>query len=258
MCIAALSLTGCSKDEESKLIAKVLGSTTATAKPEPTFVKWTEMPEITVDNLGVYIGGRRADPSDKKDKKSKKLDKLVDNLPINKDKPKPVTVLALKKAEIRDVAELIHQLGRVGFAEVIVKTSDARPELFKTADGKDKPMQLSLIPEARLHEPRKCSVVAMTTKDGSTKVWSLKGGSALKHKPGFAGPDLTRTGDVIGKKIPICKSKTAFFSAEPEMDWIFAFNMGALIKHVDEKGVIDKLVLPADPIIAGQAVKLRE
>jgi len=260
--IATMSLIGCGKekaeDETKALIARVLGSTTASVKPEPTFIKWTKMPEITVDDLGVYIGGRRADPSSKKDQRTKRLAKLVDNLPVNKDSPKPVTVAATKNCETQDVAALIYELGRVGVAEVIVKTDSGRPELFKTADGKTSPMQLTIVPETRLHKPDKCSIVATTTTDGATKVWDLEGGTAMKHKPGFAGPDLTRTGEVIAKKIAACKSKTAFFSADPEMEWKYAFNMGATILQVDEKKQIDKLVLPAALVIAGQPVKLRE
>ncbi len=76
--IAAVSLPGCGKEDETKaLVARVLGSTTASVKPEPAIIKWTKMPEITVDELGVYMGGRRADPSNKKDQQTKKLQKLL-------------------------------------------------------------------------------------------------------------------------------------------------------------------------------------
>jgi hypothetical protein len=95
-------------------------------------------------------------------------------------------------------------------------------------------------------------------KDLSTAVWPFKGAVAKRHRKGFAGPDLSNTGDAIKKDLAICESTIAFFSSDDSISWEMAYNLAGTLKTVDEKKKIDTLVLLAEAPVAGRAVTLKK
>jgi len=92
-------------------------------------------------------------------------------------------------------------------------------------------------------------------------VWPFKGGLGKRQRKGFAGPDLSNTGDTIKRDLAACESNFAFFSADDTVSWEMADNLAGTLKVVDEKSdkkKIDTLVLLAEAPVAGRAVTLKK
>ena len=244
--IAVAALVGCQDDHTSRVdeLVSAAAEKTSTPVPEPRKPEFKEMPSVTIDDLGAYIGGFRASDLDKPGGR-KKLEEIVAAMPIN---GQTVTMTAMKKASVRDVFETIWALGKAGAPKVIIKT-DARDDL---------PKELTVTPQNHVKDPPGCSVAAMVTDNADTGVWAFRGGLGRRHRKGMAGPDLSNTGDTIAKDLKRCKSDTAFFSAAYNMPWEHAFAMGALIVKADVDGKIDKLVLLGDEPVAGRKIELRK
>ena len=206
------------------------------APPRPT-----AMPELLVDADGPYLDGQRIDLAAAGG--SEKLTKVVSALPLE---GKPVTLLAEKKAKIANVAAVVAELGKAGAPKVTIKT-DGRDDL---------PKEIEVTPESRLTSPPACSVTAMVTKDLSTAVWPFGGGVGKRHRKGFAGPDLSHTGDQLKKDLASCESTVAFFTSDENILWEMAFNLAGTIVVSDEKKKVDTLVLLREIPVAGRSVSL--
>jgi len=201
------------------------------------------MPTLTVDNLGPYLDGQRADLASADG--PKKLTDIVKGLPID---GKEVTLVTLKKAKTRDVLAVVRELGAAGAPTVKIKT-DGRNDL---------PQELVVTPSNKLPAtPSACSVVTTVGEDLSTRVWSVKGGTAKLQKKGFAGPDFTLTADAAKKDIDRCASDTALFSGDEKVDWELTFNLGgALVSFADPGKKLKTIALVVDPPVAGRPVKV--
>jgi len=245
--MALALLAGCEAEKKSEFDALVSAAQVSsadnvpTARPAPS---WAKMPDMVVDDLGAYIGGRRASDLGKT-KGKQALTEIVKALPI---KGQRVTLRVVKKAKMVDVAEVVWALGEQGAPEVLVKT-DARDDLVK---------ELVLVPENRLSDVKPCSVTAMVTDKADTGVWNFGSKGGTRHRKGFAGPDLTNTEKTMTRKLANCESDTAFFSAAYNMPWEHAYSMGALMLKSDEQKKIERLVLLAEEPVAGRPVKLRK
>jgi hypothetical protein len=202
------------------------------------------MPTISVDELGAYVGGERIELSKKGS--DVKLKDVVGRLPIEN---KPVTVQASKNAMTSDVTKLVMELGRAGAPSVVLKT-DGRSDLAE---------EIRVVPETRIGgSVPDCSVAVTVTDELDTGVWQIKGGIGNKHRPGFAGPDVSNTEESVKKKLNVCESKFAFFSGSYKHKWLHAFSMGAVIKRADADKKIDSLVLLAQEPVAGRKVELKK
>jgi len=223
---STLVLLGC-EDKKSKLdelvSAATLGSGAPSAKPRD--IHFDKIPEVSIDTLGVYIGGHRAKLGDAPG--SAKLKEIVAKLPI-KDKPVPIRVV--KEAKIEHVAEVIEALGEAGAPLVIVRTTGRA----------DLPRQLRVTARGRLSNPDPCSIATTVNTDSATGVWPIRGGGGKKHTKGRAGPDLTRTSEAIVEDLARCDSRTAFFSADNSFNWELAYNMGAVLAHSAAKYAAEK------------------
>jgi len=212
------------------------------AKPaEPTKPKG--MPAVTVDNLGPYIDGQRPDLGTPEG--PKKLTDIVKGLPID---GKEVTLVVLKKSKTRDVLAVVRELGAAGAPTVRIKT-DGRNDL---------PQELVVTPSNKLSAtPPACSVVTTLGEDLSTRVWSVKGGTAKLQKKGFAGPDYTLTADAAKKDIDHCASDTGLFSGDEKVDWELTFNLGGALSSLADPGKkLKNLVLVVDSPVAGRPLKV--
>jgi hypothetical protein len=247
-CAAATLLCGaCDASKSSKVDELVSAASPPSADPvpaEPEKKKWDTVPELTVDDLGAYLGGERANLNEKGG--LEKLQDIVSRLPI---KDKEVELLANKKAKTRDVVVTVYELGKGGANAVVIKT-----------DGRDSlPTQIRVVPESRLgSEPAACSAAVMVTEDRDTGVWAWKSNGGTKFRPGFAGPDLSGTEEALKKAIDRCDSDVAFFSAAHKNVWEHAYNLGALAVKLDGDKKIKKLVLLADEPVAGRPVSLKK
>jgi hypothetical protein len=222
-------------------------SATASAAPAATLAeppKPKTMPSLTVDSDGPYLGGTRVDLREKTG--AEKLAKIVNDLPID---GKPVTLIALKKAKTPDVAAVVAALGDAGAPKVVIKT-DGRGDL---------PKEITVTPPSRVSgSPPGCSVVTMVMKeDLSTAVWPFKGGLGKRQRKGFAGPDLTLTGDVVKKAIATCTSNKAFVSSDDPILWEMTYDLAGTVVVADEKKKIDTLVLLREAPVAGRPVTMK-
>ncbi|MDI3292138.1 biopolymer transporter ExbD [Polyangium sp. 15x6] len=245
--LVATTLTACGDDKSKTGAAPTATASAAAAPTEPAPPpKPKTMPALIVDSLGPYIGQIRVDM--KQEKWPEKLTAAVKDLPINGQQ---VTVIAEKKARTPDVAAVVAELGRAGAPTILLKT-----------DGRDDvPKELLVTPPDKVSNPPGCSVTVMVLKDLSTAVWPFKGGLGKKQRKGFAGPDLSNTGDAIKKDLALCDSSFAFFSADDTVSWEMAYNLAGTLKVVDEKSdkkKIETLVLLGEAPVAGRPVTLKK
>ena len=241
--LSAAALVAC--DEPAKPAgASSQPSASASAAPAPTVAdapKPKKMPDLLVGVEGAFLGGTRLDLGAQSGRE--KLAAVVKALPID---GKPVTLTVEKKAKTSHVAAVVTELGNAGAPKVTIKT-DGRDDL---------PKEVAVTPESRVASPPACSIVATVRKELSTAVWPVKGGTAKNQRKGFAGPDLTLTGEVIGKELERCDSTMAFFSGDDAVPWETAFNIAGSIVRADAKKRIDTLVLLRDEPVAGRPVSV--
>ncbi len=240
--LAVATVSACD-DAKTGDAASATSAPASAAPKTPTKPKKSdEMPALSVDNMGPYISGERVNLKDNGG--AEKLKKLVGDLPI---KGKQVDLVVLKKAKVPDVMAVVRELGAAGAPTVKIK-----------ADGRDDlPKELVVVPQSKLGEkPAGCSIAAMVDKDFSTAVWAIQGGAGKKHSKGFAGPDLTLTGESIKKDLKHCDSSVAFFSADESLEWELAHNIGGTLLKTDEDKKIKSLVLLDEVPVPGRAVKL--
>jgi biopolymer transport protein ExbD len=241
-CLAAVALAAACDDPKPSTTAptaKATASAAPTAPAEPPKPKG--MPELLVDAMGPYLGGRRVDM--KAQDAADKLAKIVKELPIE---GKPVTLTVDKKAKTPDVAAVVTELGVAGAPKVLLKT-DGRDDL---------PKEIEVTPEGRISSPAACTVSTMVMKDLSTGIWPYKGGLGKRQRKGLAGPDLSQTGEQLTKEIAACSASVVFFSADEELPWEMAYNLAGTVLKSDEKKKIDTLVLLRTTPVAGRPVKL--
>ncbi|NUO49298.1 MAG: biopolymer transporter ExbD [Polyangiaceae bacterium] len=231
-------------EKATKDSASAKPATTA-APPKTTSsaaTKTDEMPPVTVDDLGPFINGQRANL--KEQDGPAKLKKVIGDLPI---KGKEVPLVILKKAKIPDVLAVVKELGAAGAPSVKIKVGEGRGDL---------PKEFSVVPQAKLADkPPACAVVAMVSKNLATDVWAITGGTGKRHVKGFAGPDLSNTGETLKKAIKKCDSKVAFFSADESLDWELAHMIGGAILANDEEKKLTTLVLLDEAPVPGRPVK---
>jgi biopolymer transport protein ExbD len=239
--LAATLVVGCGEKKvtSSQPSAKPSASPAVTAAQQPPRPK--TMPDLLVDPEGPYLGGQRIDLVAAGGRE--KLTQVVKDLPID---GKPVTLLAEKKAKIQNVAAVVAELGKAGAPKITIKT-DGRDDL---------PKEIVVTPENRVTSPPACSVSAMVIKDLSTAVWPFAGGVGRRHRKGFAGPDLSHTGEQLKKDLSSCESTIAFFSSDETIPWEMAYNLAGTIMVSDDKKKIDTLVLLREIPVAGRPVTL--
>lgn len=241
--MAAAALAACGDEKPATSSSASAAATTAAApKPSAAKPKSDEMPVLTVDDMGPYIAGERMKL--KEQGGPEKLKKVIGELPI---KGKEVTLVVLKKGKVPDVMAVVRELGAAGAPTVKIK-----------ADGRDDlPKELVVVPQSKLSDKAPpCSIAAMVDKDLSTAVWAISGGAGKKHSKGFAGPDLTLTGESIQKALKKCESTVAFFSADESLDWELAHNIGGTLLKSDEEKKVKALVLLDEVPVGGRPVKL--
>jgi biopolymer transport protein ExbD len=200
------------------------------------------MPELLVDELGPYIGGRRVELNQPQG--PERLSTLIRELPFD---GKPVTVLADKKAQPRAVAAVVTELGLAGVKTVVLKT-DGRDDL---------PKEITVTPESHAASPPACAVTTMVLKDLSTAIWPFGGGMGKRQRKGLAGPDLSNTGEQLTKAIGACSAAVAFFSADDNVSWEMAHNLAGTVLASDTKKKVERLVLLSRAPVAGRPVQLR-
>ena len=200
-------------------------------------------PELAIDELSPRVGFSRLllrKPEDR--------EKLAKEIGENAEffKGKTVPLIVDRKAQTEWVAVMIQELARVGVDAVEVATT-TRKEFRQT---------LVFTPQQKMGSAPKCSLVGMVRADRGTAVWRLSGGVAAKRSKGFAGPDLSMTGETVERLAKGCKESGSFFVAgDPVVEWGLVYDLAASI-HVLEKAKFDTNVLLQETPLAGRPVQL--
>lgn len=200
-------------------------------------------PELAVDGLGAKLGFSRIllDRAEGQERLRQELGQQRAAFA-----GKEVTIKADRSAKLPYVARLVEELGALS----------ASPIRIKTETRKEFPGELEFAPLAQNKSAKECSVVAMILADRATAVWKLSGGVATKRARGFAGPDLTMTGDTLERFGKACKdSSLLFISAAESIEWGLVFDLAASAKGLPG-GHFERFVVLAEAPIAGRRVKL--
>ncbi|MCA9592498.1 MAG: biopolymer transporter ExbD [Myxococcales bacterium] len=201
-------------------------------------------PELAIDDMGPKVGFTRI-LLDKPEGKSKLEKELQDNKAAYDGKE--ATLSIVRKAKMSWVVTMVQELADIGATKILIKT-DTREEY---------PKELPFTPQRSVPEAAPCSVVGMVLDDRGTAIWKLSGGTASKRAKGFAGPDLTMTGETIERYAKACKQSSIFFvSAADGIEWGLAYDLAASTQKLEGKPLTSIVLLTETPT-AGRPVKLQ-
>ncbi|HMJ14733.1 MAG TPA: hypothetical protein VK524_25150 [Polyangiaceae bacterium] len=175
-------------------------------------------PELVIDAVGVKVGYNRVllDKPEGAQRLQQELSAVKSQLGRAVE---PIRVE--RAAQLSWVMRLLSALAEQGVSKVSIKT-ESRKEFAG---------ELPFVPAREAKDAPACSVVAMVLEDRATAVWKLSGGVAMKRARGFAGPDLTMTGETLERFGKACKdSSLLFVSAAPGVEWGQVFDLAASAK----------------------------
>jgi biopolymer transport protein ExbD len=205
--------------------------------------KPTGPPDLVIDNLGAKVGWTRVlvDKPDGRDKLAEALKEHKTHLD-----GKEVILRIDRKAKVDWTVMYMDELAKAGATKVLVKT-DTRAEY---------PKEVRFTPQQKIGTLEQCTVVATILADRGTAVWKISGGTASKRTKGFAGPDLTMTGDTIERYGKACKgSKVLLVSGAEEIEWGLVYDLAASAKKLEDVS-FDEVVLLRERPTAGRKVEL--
>lgn len=238
------ALSGCDDKKKEQLVEKVAGpSASNTEPPAPPKPPPDRVPDISVDNQGLYMGGERATLTAQDG--PKKLAEIVGKYTLA---GKTVALSAMRGARTPDVASVVHALAERGASEIIVRTQDRTK----------KDVSLKLIPEKKLGKVPECTVAAMMLKDRTTASWPMRGGTATKYPRGMAGPDMSLTLEGMTKQINGCTSTALLFSGDDSVEWGLTFDLAQNIATAQPPLKITSYTLLHEAPVAGRAIKLSQ
>lgn len=214
-------------------------------KKPPPYVpkKPSGPPQLTIDEVGAKVGYDRVmlDKPGGADRLAKDLDEAKSFLD-----GKTATLVVDRKAKRDWVVTYFQALAKIGVTGIEVKT-DTRKEF---------PSSIVFTPQEKLDNPKPCTVVAEVLEDRGTAVWRIGGGTATKHRKGFAGPDLTMTAGTLEHFGNACKDSSALLvSSAPVIEWGLTYDLAASAKKL-EKAKFDTIVLLEKQPVAGRKVEL--
>jgi len=200
-------------------------------------------PELSVDSTGPKVGFTQIVLQKPED--FEKLHKEIVGVREHFS-GKDVYVKASRDTKTEWVVRMLSELDQIGAAAIYVRT-DTRKEFSS---------ELEFQLEKKVANAPSCSVVAIVLEDRGTAVWKLSGGTASKRSKGFAGPDLSMTGDTLERYYKGCKqSDTLFVSGAEGIQWGLVYDLAASAKKL-EKANFSRLALLSEPPTAGRPVKL--
>lgn len=227
---------------KEKLVEKVAGpSASNTEPPPPPKPPPDRVPDILVDNQGLYMGGERVNLQALDG--PKKLQELVARFTLD---GKTVAVAALRSARTPDVSAVVAALSARNVAEILLRTEDRAK----------KNVSIKLTPENKLGKLPDCTVVASLLKERTTASWVIRGGTANKYPRGMAGPDMSLTLEGITRQINGCASTAFLFSGDASVEWGLTFDLGNLVASAQPPLKVTTFALLKEAPVAGRAVKL--
>ncbi|MBX3182895.1 MAG: hypothetical protein KIT72_18120 [Polyangiaceae bacterium] len=219
---------------------------TPSAAPEPVLTaipKPEGPPELSIDDLGPKVGWTRVllEKKEGPAELAKELGEVKEHL-----SGKDALLKVDRKAKLDWVMAMFAELEKQGVSTIRVAT-DSRTEF---------PKELKFIPQGKRKDAKECSLVATVLEDRGTAVWKLSGGAAIKRRKGFAGPDLTTTGETIEQRKATCPdAPDLFLTASEGIEWGLVYDLGASTS-VLKKASFDGFVLLLERPVAGRKVDL--
>ncbi|MEZ4227214.1 MAG: biopolymer transporter ExbD [Polyangiaceae bacterium] len=241
--VAGLVATGCDDSPPPKNPFDPPASATKAPPPVTEVPKPKGPPELSIDDLGPKVGFTRVllDKPEGREKLARELDDTKEHFD-----GKEATLSVVRKAKLAHVVAMVSGLEKVGVTKIIIKTETR----------KEYPAELTFTPQGKLKDLAPCTVVGMVLDDRGTAVWKIAGGTASKRAKGFAGPDLTMTGETIERYAKACKNSTTFLvSAAEGIEWGLAYDLAASTKKL-EGASFDTYALLRETPIAGRKVDL--
>lgn len=241
LALTALTVMVSACDDPPATVGPVASTTpepvlTAAPKPEGP-------PELSVDDLGPKVGWSRVllEKKEGPANLAKELGEVKEHL-----SGKDVKLTVDRKAKLDWVMAMFAELERQGVSSIQVAT-DSRA---------DYPKELKFVPQGKRKDAKDCSLVVSVLEDRSTAVWKLSGGTATKRRKGFAGPDLTTTGETIEQRKATCPDGSdLFLTASEGVEWGLVYDLGASTTQL-EKAKFDDYVLLLTRPVAGRKVEL--
>jgi hypothetical protein len=217
----------------------------ATKEPPPLKepLKLVGAPDLVIDNQGPKVGFTRVliERSDGREKLAAALTEHKQHW-----QEKSATVRVDRRAKPEWLAAMIDELASSGASKVVVK-SETRAEF---------PQELTFTPESKLGKLPSCTVVTMVLADRGTATWKMSGGTASKRTKGFAGPDLTTTGDTLERLGKACKdSNKLLVSGAEGVEWGLLYDLAASAKKLEAVS-FEEIVLLRERPTAGRKVEI--
>lgn len=237
--LALSAAAGCDNGKKAPTVASAKpAESAAPAPPKPK-----GPPQFVVNSIGAKVGFSLI-LLDKPDGPDQLKSQLADAKSYIDGKD--VLLKVDRKSKMKNVVMMMSALGKDGAKAITVKTQ-TREEY---------PGKVKFTPESLVKNPEPCTVVAMVLKDRSSAVWRIRGGTAIRHSKGLAGPDLSMTGDVIDRFAHGCKkSSTIYISAADNIEWGLAYDLAASTERL-KKVKFDTVVLLEQTPVAGRKVEL--
>lgn len=243
--IFAGGLLGC--EEAPAPAAKKAAAPAPEPEPTPLPVKKSP-PTLSVDSGGPQVRGLGVvleQPTGAPDQIG--LEKLRTYLSDEKEffDGAELVIQVARQAQLRHVALFLTELHAFSPSKITVAT-DTRGDL---------PAQIEFVPQEKLTDLDRCTLIGTITEDRGTAIWRLSGGAARKRGRGMGGPDLSMTGETILSMTKDCSSPYFFVTAPKEIEWGLAYDLAASALALEKAG-LKKAVVATKEATAGKPVEL--
>jgi hypothetical protein len=239
---ASTGLGGC--DDKKETPAARPAAASASAQPEaPPPPPADKIPDISVDNQGLYMGGERVVLSAPDG--PRRLKETVGKYKLD---GKSVVIVALRVARTPEVSAVVKALADAGVADLTLRTQDRAKH----------DTNLKILPEKKLGKLPECTVVTMMLKDRTTASWSIRGGTAIKYPKGMAGPDMSQTLEGVTKQVNACPSTTLLFAGDDTIEWGLTFDLATKVSMAEPPLKIVSYGLLTTAPVAGRPVKVTD
>jgi hypothetical protein len=236
-------LLGC--EEEAKPPAPKV----VTPTPEPTPIPLKKSPPtLSVDSGGPQVRGLGVvleQPTGAPDQLG--FEKLRTYLSDEKEflDGAELVIQVARQAQLKHVAIFMTELHAFAPSKITIAT-DTRGDL---------PAQIEFVPQERITDPERCSLIGTITEDRGTAIWRLSGGAARKRGRGMGGPDLSMTGETILSMAKDCDSPYFFITTPKTIEWGLAYDLAASALALEKAG-LKKAVVATKEATAGNPVTL--
>jgi hypothetical protein len=203
---AVLSLTGC---EEKKGSSSEAQPVVDAPKPETPKVEERKAPPRLVmyaEASGVSVGGSLLDA-----KRSDLETAIGDALSVGAFTiPDPLEVSVARQTLMPTVRAVVGAIRKHGEKQFVIKTATRKGDLAAM------PLTLSI-------ESSRGATATGIGKDGAISVWPAAGGAVRKKSRGFAGPDLTLGGELVGKAVG--EGSAIIYNGDDAVQWGLVFDL---------------------------------